>query len=217
MQDFAARRTMMVDTQVRPNDVTKFPIIDAMLGVPREAFVPAGKIEAAYVGENLDLGAGRVLLEPRTFAKMLDALNVQPGDLVLDIAGGLGYSSAVIARMAEAVVLLETDDFSTQAEAILSAQGVDNAAVISTEDLSAGASKHGPYDAIIVQGGVESFPSALLDQLKEGGRVVALFQVGALGTVRMGRKLDGHVAWRDLFNAAAPTVVGFAAERAFAL
>ena len=216
MQDFAARRTMMVDTQVRPNDVTKFPIIEAMLSVPREAFVPAGMTEAAYVGENLDLGAGRWLLEPRTFAKMLDALNVQPSDLVLDIAGGLGYSSAVIARMAEAVVLLETEDFATQAEAILSAHGVDNAAVI-TGDLPSGAAKHGPYDAIIVEGGIEVLPPMILDQLKEGGRIVALFTSGALGTVRMGRKADGHVAWRDLFNAAAPALRGFTTERVFAL
>ena len=216
MQDFAARRTMMVDTQVRPNDVTKFPIIEAMLSVPREAFVPSGKAEAAYVGENLDLGAGRVLLEARTFAKMLDALNILPNDLVLNVAGGLGYSAAVIARMAEAVVVVETEAFAAQAEAALAAQGVDNAAVIAG-DLQNGAAKHGPYDAIIVEGGIEIFPQVILDQLKEGGRVIALFTQGALGTVRIGRKEDGRVAWRDLFNAAAPSLAGFAAERAFAL
>ena len=72
MTDYAARRTMMVDTQIRPSDVTKFPIIDAMLRVPREAFVPRALREAAYMGENIDLGGGRVMLEPRTLAKMLD-------------------------------------------------------------------------------------------------------------------------------------------------
>lgn len=107
MTNFAARRTMMVDTQVRPNDVTKFPIIEAMLSVPREAFVPAQRREAAYVGGNIDVGDGRVLLEARTLAKMLDALDIQPTDLVLDIGCGLGYSAAVIARMAEAVVAVE--------------------------------------------------------------------------------------------------------------
>ena len=76
MPDFTARRTMMVDTQVRPSDVTKFPIIDAMLRIPREVFTPARLVEAAYMGNNIDLGEGRVLLEPRTFAKMLDALEV---------------------------------------------------------------------------------------------------------------------------------------------
>ena len=76
MQDFATRRTMMVDTQVRPNDVTKFPIIEAMLAVPREDFVPPARREAAYIGENVPLAPGRVLLEPRSFAKMLDALDI---------------------------------------------------------------------------------------------------------------------------------------------
>ena len=107
MPDFNARRTMMVDTQVRPSDVTKFPVIDAMLSVPREAFVPNDRREAAYVGENLDLGGGRVLLEPRTLAKMLDALNIQDDEMVLDIGAALGYSSAVISQMAEAVVAVE--------------------------------------------------------------------------------------------------------------
>ena len=100
MTDFAARRRMMVDTQVRPSDVTKFPIISAMLAVPREDFVPAAKREAAYMSENIDLGEGRVVLEPRTFAKMLDALDITGKELVLDVGSALGYSSAVIAHMA---------------------------------------------------------------------------------------------------------------------
>ena len=95
MQDFATRRTMMVDTQVRPNDVTKFPIIEAMLHVPREEFVPPARREAAYIGENVEIAPGRVLMEPRNFAKLLDFLDIQPSDLVLDIGCGLGYSAAV--------------------------------------------------------------------------------------------------------------------------
>ena len=90
---------MMVDTQIRPSDVTKFPIIDAMLAVPREIFVPAQLREAAYVGENVELGGGRVVLEPRTLAKMLDALDIHADDLVLDIGCALGYSAAVMARL----------------------------------------------------------------------------------------------------------------------
>lgn len=100
MPDFAARRTMMVDTQVRPNDVTKFPVIEAMLTIPREDFVPASRRAVAYSGENLDIGKGRVLLEPRTLAKMVDALDIQPTEMVLDLGCGYGYSAAVIARMA---------------------------------------------------------------------------------------------------------------------
>ena len=216
MQDFAARRLMMVDTQVRPNDVTKFPIIEAMLTIPREAFVPAGKEEAAYAGETIALGKDRWLLEARNFAKMLDALNIQPNDLVLDVAGGLGYSTAVIARMAEAVVLLETEDYVAQAEANLAAQSVDNAAVIAG-DLAQGAAKHGPYDAMVFEAAVEEIPQVILDQLKEGGRVIAIFQTGALGVVRLGVKREGVVYWRDSFNAAAPVLAAFKKAAVFAL
>ncbi len=216
MQDFVTRRTMMVDTQVRPNDVTKFPIIEAMLSVPREEFVPAARREAAYVGENVEIAPGRVLLEPRNFAKMLDALDIQPTDLVLDIGCGLGYSAAVIARMAEAVVALEEEGLAAQAEATLAQAGADNAAVVAG-DLAAGSAKHGPYDVIIIEGAVETVPEAILAQLKEGGRIAALFMENALGTVRIGHKIDGELSWRYAFNAAAPLLPGFAAAKGFVL
>ena len=173
MTDFATRRTFMVDTQVRPSDVTKFPVIDAMLSVPREAFVPDEKREAAYVGENLDLGDGRVVLEARTLAKMLDALDIQNDDVVLDIGCGLGYSSAVIAKMADAVVAVEEARFADEAQTLLSDQGYDNVAVVEGE-LREGATKSGPYDVIILQGAVETLPEAIEAQLDEGSRIAAL-------------------------------------------
>lgn len=217
MTDFAARRRVMVDTQVRPNDVTKFPIIEAMLNVPREAFVPASRREAAYVGGNLEIGGGRVILEARTLAKMLDALDLQQTDLVLDIGCGLGYSTAVIARMAEAVVAIEEDaDLAAQAQARLSTEGVDNAAVIEGP-LSAGAAKHGPYDAIVVEGAAETLPETIAAQLKEGGRIACLFMDGALGVCRIGHKVDGAITWRFAFNASAPVLQGFANRPVFAL
>ncbi|MCB1400946.1 MAG: protein-L-isoaspartate O-methyltransferase [Rhodobacteraceae bacterium] len=216
MQDFATRRTMMVDTQVRPNDVTKFPIIEAMLSIPREQFVPAQRREAAYIGENVPVAPGRVMLEPRTLAKMLDALDIRAADLVLDVGCGLGYSSAVIARMSEAVVALEEEGLAEQAEAALAAQGCDNVAVVAGA-LTEGAVQHGPYDVIIIEGAAEIVPQALLDQLKEGGRIACLFMEKALGVVRLGYKIDGAVAWRYAFNASAPVLPGFAAEKEFAL
>jgi protein-L-isoaspartate(D-aspartate) O-methyltransferase len=217
MPDFATRRRMMVDTQIRPSDVTKFPIIDAMLHVPRELFVPDAGREAAYMGENFDLGEGRVLLEPRTLAKMLDAVAVQPGEIVLDVACGTGYSAAVLAHMAEAVVAVEEDEsLAGEAEASLSQIGADNVAVI-TGPLTEGAAKHGPYDVILLQGGVEQVPRTLTDQLAENGRIAALFQEGRLGVVRVGLKVDGQVSWRDVFNASAPVLPGFERKRTFAL
>jgi protein-L-isoaspartate(D-aspartate) O-methyltransferase len=206
---------MMVDTQVRPSDVTKFPIIDAMLSVPREAFVPDAMKEAAYVGETLELGSGRVLLEPRTLAKMLDALIIEQDETVLDIGCGLGYSSAVIARMAQAVVAVEDDaDLARDAQVALSNADIDNAAVLEGV-LAEGAAKHGPFDVIILQGGVEQIPTTLLDQLNEGGRIAAIFMEGALGVVRIGRKINGQVMWKYTFNAAAPILSGFSKEQAF--
>ncbi|ABG31362.1 protein-L-isoaspartate O-methyltransferase [Roseobacter denitrificans] len=215
MADFLSRRTMMVDTQVRPSDVTKFPIIDAMLTIPREEFVPAAQREAAYLGENLPIGGHRVILEPRTLAKMLDALDVSVDELVLDVGSALGYSAAVIARMAEAVVAVEEDEaLASEAQEALSAAGVDNV-ILHVAPLAEGAAQHGPYDVMLVQGGVVEFPQTLADQLNEGGRVACIFMVGALGEVRIGRKQNGKISWRMAFNAGAPVLPGFEKAAAF--
>lgn len=217
MTDFATRRRMMVDTQVRPSDVTKYPIIDALLSIPREVFVPAATREAAYVDDLIKLPDGRYVLDPRSLAKMLDVLNIQPGDVVLDLGCGLGYSAAVIAHMAQAVVAVEAEaEMAEEAQALLSGEDIDNAAVIAGP-LEAGAAKHGPYDVITIEGGVEQVPQAVLDQLREGGRIAAIFMDGALGECRIGQKIDGSVDWRMAFNAAAPVLSGFEKARAFAL
>jgi len=217
MIDFAANRTMMVDTQVRPSDVTKFPIIDALLTVRREAFVPTARREVAYADANISLGEGRVVLEPRTLAKMLDAMEIEQGDMVLCVGAGLGYTAAVLSRMSEAVVAVEQDSqLARDAETALAEQGADNVVVIEGA-LVAGASKHGPYDAIIIEGGVEDVPASLGHQLKDGGRIGAVFMRGELGECRIGYKAGGHINWRLAFNASAPVLPGFEAETAFSL
>jgi protein-L-isoaspartate(D-aspartate) O-methyltransferase len=208
---------MMVDTQVRPSDVTKFPIIDAMLAVPREQFVPDSMREAAYVGENLDIGGGRTLLEARTLGKMLDALDIQPQHGALDLACGLGDSTAILANMCEFVVAVEDDEArAEEAQSLLSANGIDNAAVMAGP-MAEGSAKSGPYDIIMVQGAVETVPDAVLAQLRDGGRIACLFSEGSLGVVRVGHKLDGVVNWRFSFNASAPLVAGFEKTAEFAL
>ncbi|WP_394195995.1 protein-L-isoaspartate O-methyltransferase family protein [Litoreibacter albidus] len=217
MLDNATNRTMMVDTQVRPSDVTKFPIIDAMLSVPREAYVPQSKRNVAYADGHIDLEAGRVLLEPRTFAKMLDALDIQRSDVILDVGCGLGYSAAVLAHMADVVVALEENEtLARDAEAALSEQGVDNAVVV-TGPLVMGAPKAGPYDVICVEGGVSDVPEDLLAQLKEGGRILAIFTDIAPGEARLGLKSNGKVSWGLAFNASAPVLPGFGTEPVFSL
>jgi protein-L-isoaspartate(D-aspartate) O-methyltransferase len=215
MTDYALRRRTMVDTQVRPSDVTKYPIIEAMLAVPREIFVPAGRREAAYIGENLPIARGRVMLEPRTFAKMLDALDIRVDELALVVGTGLGYSAAVMARLAQAVVAVEEDEtFAAEAEASLAEIGADNVAVVHAP-LDAGAAQHGPYDVILVEGAVEELPAALMAQLKEGGRIACLFADGPLGVCRIGYRVGGGMSWRDAFNASAPVLAGFARQPDF--
>ena len=209
MVDFSQARTMMVDTQVRPNDVTKYPVIEAMLTVPREAFVPDARQAVAYGGENVPLAQDRWLLEPRSFGKMLDGLNIQPTELVLIVGAGLGYEAAVVARLAQAVVALESHpEMAAQAEATLAEQGVDNVAVV-TGELAAGYPAQAPYDVILIAGGIEELPQALADQLAEGGRIGAILSEGNLGVARIGHKIDGEINWRFAFNGSAPVLPGF--------
>ena len=213
MSEFATRRVMMVDTQVRPSDVTKFPIIAAMLAVPRESFLPEALREAAYVGLNIEIGDRRVVLEARSLAKLLDMLDIQPGERVLDLGCGLGYSAAVIAEIGGDVVAVEED--AAMAAGAMSA--LAGKAMVVAGPLVAGAVAQGPYDVIIIQGAVEIVPEGLLTQLKTGGRIAAIFMVGALGTARIGYKLEGAVSWRPVFNATAPVLPGFEARRGFVL
>ncbi len=215
MINFKAAREAMVDCQVRPSDVTRYPIIEAMLAVPREDFVPRRLREVAYLGEHVPLAPGRVLLDPRIFAKMVDALELGGSDLVLDVGCGQGYSTAVLARIAEAVVAVEEDpDLAREAEAALVRHSVDNA-VVHPGPLNAGVARHGPFDAMIFQGAIEVFPELLLEQLKPGGRVAAIFVEDGRSQARYGAKVAGAMTWRRIFDATAPLLPGFARTKAF--
>ncbi|MEL6680198.1 MAG: rRNA adenine N-6-methyltransferase family protein [Pseudomonadota bacterium] len=215
MTDFAAARTMMVDTQIRPSDVTRYPIIDAMLRTPREEYLPAEAKAVAYVGDHVDIGEGRVALDPRVLAKMLDALDVQPDELVLDIGAGLGYSTAILGSLAEAVVgVEEVETFASRASDTLNGQGVDNA-TIEVRALAEGAAEHGPYDVIILQGAAEALPDGIADQLREDGRIAMIRAEGALGYCAIGVKGRNGISWRRSFDATAPVLPGFTPEKGF--
>ena len=217
MSDNATRRRMMVDNQIRPSDVTKFPIIEAFLSVKREYFVPTENRDTAYVGEHIQIGNDRVILDPRTLAKMLDAVDVTDSELVLDVGAGYGYSAAIIAYLAEAVVALESEDRpANEMQNALIENGIDNV-IVEQGPLLDGAASHAPYDVIFVQGGVEFIPEQIISQLKEGGRMVALFMEGALGTVKIGYKVNGGLNWRFAFNAGAPVLSDFEKEKTFIL
>ena len=213
--DFATARTSMVDSQVRPNDVTKYSIIAALQKIERENFVPDAYRAVAYAEMPIRVTEDRTLLDARVFSKLLDALNILPGDFVLDLGCGLGYSSAIIAQLCEAVVGIE-ESASSVADAVENLQAADVFNVMVTQaELRVGAKAHGPYDVIVIEGGAEQIPQALVDQLKDGGRVGAIKYEDGVGMGRVGVKTNGVLSWRSVFNADAPILAGFEATRGF--
>ena len=209
MTDFSAAREAMVDCQVRPADVTRYDIIEAMLWAPRERFVPRPLRDVAYAGAEIPLAPGRVLLEPRVLAKMFQVAAITPRDLVLDLAPGTGYSTALAGRLAEAVVAVEPDpQLAATARKLMAELEIDNAAV-AEGDPAAGDPAHAPYDVILMNGGVERLPDALFDQLRDGGRLVAVTVEGAAGKCRLHTRTARSVTDRAVFDATAPVLAGF--------
>ena len=216
MIDFSKAREAMVDSQVRPSDVTRFAIIAAMLDVPREKFTPRAQRAVAYADAQIPLAAGRVLLDARTFAKMLEAAEVGAGDVLLDVGAGYGYSSVVAARIAAAVVALEEDEtLAAHAAELIPAEGAHNV-IVETGPLAAGAPAAGPYDVILVEGAVEAVPEALFAQLKDGGRLVAIVLEGPVGKAQVFTRAGDAVSSRWAFDASAPLLPGFDVAKTFA-
>lgn len=215
MVDYAKARTAMVDCQVRPADVTRYAVIAAMLDVPRERFVPLAQRPLAYAEMQVPLAPGRVLLDARTLAKMFDSLEIADSDLVLTVGAGYGYASVIAARMAASVVALEDNaDLAQHLEDNLAALRADTV-LVERGPLSEGVPGSAPFDVIIVEGGVERVPQALLDQLAEGGRLAAIRMDGVLGQCRIWRRAGDSFSSRPAFEASAPVLPGFDAERSF--
>jgi protein-L-isoaspartate(D-aspartate) O-methyltransferase len=217
MIDFAAARTAMVDCQVRPSDVTRYAVIEAMLAVPRELFVPSAMRSLAYAEMQIPLAPGRVLLDARSFAKMLDAVELRAGELVLCVGAGYGYPAAVAARIAGTVVALEDNaDLAQQMAEAIAALGLDNV-LVERGPLAEGSARNGPYDVILIEGGVETVPAALLDQLADGGRLGAIAMQGVVGQCRIWRRSGTAVSSRPVFDATAPVLRGFDVAPTFVL
>jgi protein-L-isoaspartate(D-aspartate) O-methyltransferase len=217
--DFAQQRVKMVDGQVRTTDVTNLAVLEAMLTVPREAFVPAARQGLAYIDEDLLVsGEGRnarYLMEPSPFAKLVQLADVRPGDVVLDVGGGNGYSAAVISRLASSVIALESDAaLAERSTATLASLGCDNVAVVQGP-LAEGCASEAPYDVIFVGGSVEQLPDSLTAQLREGGRLVVVEGSGNAGVARLYVKSSGIVSGRHAFNAAVKPLPGFERIPAF--
>lgn len=216
MNDYTVDRHAMVDCQVRPSDVTNYAIIEAMLTVPREHFVPKSQKAIAYSEAEIRLAEDRTMMPARTFSKMLEQTGVGPDDLVLDLAAATGYSSAVFSHLCGAVVSVDADAslLKTASEAFEGLE-IDNI-VVHEGDPAEGASEHSPYDVIFVNGAVEQVPDALIDQLKIGGRLVAIFVDGAQGQCRVIVKTQNAKSSRYAFDAWAQVLPGFEKEKSFA-
>ena len=214
--DFAHARYLMVETQVRPSDVTDLSILAAMRAIPREAFAPTALKQLAYADQELETAPGRSLMRPRDLGKLLQALAPRPGARALEIAGATGYGAAVMARCGAQTTLLEPNaDLNFAAVAALGACSINNVQTAST-DITAGWIDTAPYDIIMLNGAAEVVPDAWLAQLAEGGRLGVIVRAGAAGHARLYTKSGGVTAYVVLFDAAPPVAPGLAATPQFA-
>jgi len=217
MFDVSAARAHMVESQIRTSDVTDLALLTAFRSVSRENFVPKAQMALAYGDAHIQLETNRIMLRPRDFAKMVQAADIQPTDVVLDVACARGYSTAIMAQLADTVVGLEThDDCVNRATELLIAADVTNAAIVKGE-LKSGASEHGPFDVIFINGAVSSVPKTWLGQLANNGRLICLVQNGPMGRVTIFQKTGDVVGERIIFDASAPHLAGFEMQPEFIL
>jgi protein-L-isoaspartate(D-aspartate) O-methyltransferase len=209
MLDSAAQRANMVATQLRTNDVSDARVRGAMSVIPRERFVPDAVKPLAYMERCIALKNSRVMLDARSFGKLLQLATILPDDVVLDLGCGMGYSSAVLSLIAGRVIALEEDaELAAAAEENLRALATTNAEVV-RGPLAQGWPKAAPYDVIVVNGAIEEEPAGLVKQLKSGGRLVTIWRDGAAGHGRLYINDDGAVGNRSAFDAQVPVLPGF--------
>lgn len=214
--DFEKARRIMVDSQVRVNDVTEPAIVAAFLYTPRENFVPKSMQDIAYSEHEMEMSDSRAMWTPRDLGKMLKYLNIKHTDAALVIGAGAGYSSALISKLSEAVIALEDEDESVERlTERFAATTLDNAVAVKG-DLAAGMASQGPFDIILINGMVETVPQSWLDQLSEGGRLgVVVRQTSKLGTARIYTRAGETVSSRDVFECCPPVLPGFEMETSF--
>ncbi len=218
MTDFAAARANMVESQIRPNKVTDPALIRALATLPREQFVPAERRPLAYVDEDLPLGGGRYLMEPMVLARLIQTAAPEAGGMGLVVGCGAGYAAAVLSRLCETVVGVESDRaLAGRAAATLTDLGIDNALIVDGP-ASAGYPKQAPYDVILFDGAVPDFPETVAAQCAEGGRMVGVLTGGfgaGMGRATVGTKFGGIVSKRPVFDAGVPALPEFAAASVF--
>lgn len=221
MMDFAAARRNMVDGQIRTFDVTDRAVLAAMTELPRELFVPASLQALAYLDQSLPLdGPGqrqdpRFTLAPMVLARLLQALQIEDGCASLVVAGGLGYSAAVLARLGADVTMLESrSDLLAGARERLGAAGVGERVRLVEGPLEDGVPGQ-TFEAILIEGAVERRPTKLLDQLADGGRLACMSVENGPGEALLFVRSGPALGFRSLFNAAAPVLAAFRRDPAF--
>lgn len=169
-----AAKKHMIDSQLETNQVNDDRIISAIRAIAREDFVPENYKRLAYIDDDILLGEGRYLLQTMTFARMVMAAEIQPTDSVLDIACGTGYSSAVISQLCKKVLGIESSTKLTSvAISNITKLELDNIS-FAKANIENGFAKQAPFDVIMINGQVDSVPNKILEQLKNGGRLVAI-------------------------------------------
>lgn len=208
----ADMRSAMIDSQLRTNDVIDPAVIAAMSSVAREAHVPAALASVAYMDRAIALGHGRVLNAPLVTGRMLVAAAIRPGMRVLLIGSAAGYTAALLATLGAEVHAVEE-----QAELMAMAKAATDAANIHwvTGPLAAGAPDAAPFDRIVIDGAIETLPQALVDQLVDGGRLIAAQREGAVTRLVQGVKAGGAVPLRSFADMDAAPLPGFAAPAGF--
>lgn len=214
MTDFATARSRMVDSQVRPADVTDLRLLWALQTIERERFVPEKARDLAYADYDMPIARGRCLLKPRVLAKLVQQADVKSTDRVLDVGCGLGYSAAIIAELAAQVIALEQD--AALAQAAQKALAGNGKIKVVTGPLADGCAAEAPYDVIVVEGATEVEPEALLGQLSDGGRLVCIQGGGPAGKAMLYTRSGDDIGERTVFDAAAGVLPGFARAPAFA-
>ena len=211
MTNFALARRNMVDGQLRPNRINDAGLLAALGELPRERFLPEGLRSVAYADDDVPLGNGRFMMEPMVLARLIQVLQPQAEDKALVAAAGLGYGAAILARLTKSVAAVETDAglAATAAKTLqeLGVSGVDPVAGPAEQ----GAAASAPYDIILIEGAVPEVPTAIADQLAEGGRLATVIAdpSGALGVAHLFVKQGGGVSGRPLFDAGTPSLPGF--------
>ncbi len=202
-------RNSMIEGQIRPNEVTDPRIIEAFGQVPRERFVPKALRGVAYLDEDIEIAPGRYLVEPVVMARLAQAADITDNDAVLDVGCATGYSSAILSKLAGAVVALEQDsELAAQATGLLSDLQYDNV-IVAENTLIEGFEKQAPYDVIFINGMFDVLPKALEKQLAENGRLIGVGQVDGVGRAVIYTKTGGVIGRRELFDASVPLLPGF--------